>query len=147
MTDVRIDLARRQLALCLDENPSSFEAVNDQVDRAAELVDELGGLDKLTEYDRAKVSHMIETQIGLGISRGDFDFVFGRRRGPIAVPEFQIARLELKPGDTVVMKSAGNLGPDYIEAIKGMASSCFPNHRLLILAPNLELYVLGKAAP
>lgn len=139
------DILKNALRQNLLEKPATFDAVTDLIERCAGLVKELGGLQaaEISDLDRARIGQLVEQQVQIGIERGDFDFVF-RTPAPIVVPEFQIARLELKPGDTVVVKSSQDLCVDYVEHIKHMARVNFPDHRLLIMAPNLELFVMAK---
>jgi hypothetical protein len=137
---------RAKLSAILDENPSSFDAITDQIERAAEVTKDLGGLDKLTEFDRARVSHMIEAQIGMGIERGDFDFVF-HRRTTIEIPEFKIARLELGPDDVVVLKAGLQLDSEVHARLKAVVREVFPHPRkILILSGDLEIATLAELA-
>jgi hypothetical protein len=139
--------ARQKLDELLREHWQSFDGITDQIERAADLVKELGGLEVLSEFDRARIAEMIETQIGIGISRGDFDFVF-RRPGPIVVPEFQIARLDLAPGDVVVFRAPCGLSAEVRKQIEAVARAAFPLPRkILVLDGELELQVMKESQP
>jgi hypothetical protein len=136
---------RADLSAVLNEKWQSFDGITDQIERSADLVKRLGGLEALTEFDRARIADMIETQVGLGIARGDFDFVF-RRPAPIPVPEFLIARLDVKPGDTIVFKSAHELTELAIAKIHLMADEFFTGHKILVLPNNIEMQILTGGA-
>lgn len=60
---------------------------------------------------------------------------------------FEALRTEIRPGDTVVLKSAAWLSETEVSHIREQATEYFPDNRILILAHGLELHILGRDAP
>jgi hypothetical protein len=65
---------------------------------------------------------------------------------PIAidVPKYEIARLELKKGDTVVFRTPDRLAPDQQGYLLGQLKEAFPGHVILILERGMSIDVLKK---
>lgn len=53
-------------------------------------------------------------------------------------------RLELKPGDSLVVKAMGIISRDTAERIESMLSKKFPGVPIVVLDAGLEIGVLGK---
>jgi hypothetical protein len=143
------DILKNALRQLLAEKWQSFDGLTDQIERAADLVKQLGGLKapEISDLDRAKIAEMIETQIGLGIERGDFDFVF-RTGLPSAaeIGEIKIARLDLGPDDTIVFKAQGSITAGTREMIEGVARKAFPAPRkILVIDGDLELSIIRES--
>jgi wyosine [tRNA(Phe)-imidazoG37] synthetase (radical SAM superfamily) len=55
-----------------------FNDLTDRLERLAELIESIGGIDKLSIDEHATVRIMIESQIARGVARGDFEpFISG----------------------------------------------------------------------
>ena len=61
---------------------------------------------------------------------------------PPEVPEFAIARLELHPGDWLILRSRKILPIETHDRIRKVVKDAFPANRCLILENGLELAVL-----
>ena len=57
-----------------------------------------------------------------------------------------LQRLELKPGDTLVLKANQVLSQEVIHRLKEQMTDRFPDVPFIILDAGLELGVLGKSA-
>lgn len=143
------EILRNALRQCLQEKAGSFDAITDQIERAGELVKQLGGLraEGITDFDRAMIGELIETQIGMGIERGDFDFVFRTSlRSAAEIGEIKIARIELGPDDMIVFKAAGAIHANTHAAIEAVARAAFPLPRkILVIDGNLEISVIKES--
>jgi hypothetical protein len=69
-----------------------------------------------------------------------------------AIPEIivnvmaaEIAKLELNPGDTIILKVAGKLSYEMIERLKNQIESFSPGHKALVLDQGLDLSVVAPA--
>lgn len=65
--------------------------------------------------------------------------------GATPIPEFAIARLELKPGDILVAKSSEHLSREFADRISEWIKLAAPDHMVLVLDARLDLSVLTKA--
>jgi hypothetical protein len=59
--------------------------------------------------------------------------------------EYQIARLELRPGDILVIKLAAKLSHHAIATIKSDLDRLMPEYRAIILDGGMDLSVLSRA--
>lgn len=53
-------------------------------------------------------------------------------------------RLELKPGDIIVIKAAGHLDSETIDRIKEYAVQAFPLHQVVVFGPGFDIGVLSR---
>jgi hypothetical protein len=60
--------------------------------------------------------------------------------------DFRIARLNLRKGDTAVMKVTKYLAPEVRESLYKWWEEFFPNHKLIILEGDIELCILHEKA-
>jgi hypothetical protein len=60
----------------------------------------------------------------------------------INVEAAKIAKLELKPGDTIVLSHALKLSFEIMGRLKSQLESIFPGHRVLVLDKGLDLSVV-----
>jgi hypothetical protein len=65
-------------------------------------------------------------------------FGFGKLRG------FEIAKLELKPSDTVVLRTEMHLTEDQCTVLREHAAKLFPGHKVVVLHSGLSLAVLTE---
>ena len=61
------------------------------------------------------------------------------------IPEFKIARLDLRPGDILVVKSPDILSHEQVQFISRLLKEECPNHRVMVLSSGMDLAVLTKA--
>lgn len=59
----------------------------------------------------------------------------------------EVARLEVKPGDVIVLKSEGRIRPEFEVYLSKQMSRYFPNNRTIVISGGIELQVLSEAAP
>ena len=57
-----------------------------------------------------------------------------------------LARLELKPGDKLVLTCEGELSLAEEERIRSFLQSEFPNNKVIVISPALKLHVIGGEA-
>jgi hypothetical protein len=71
---------------------------------------------------------------------------FGRKvkRNKLGVSKFEIAKLELKPGDTLVLRTDLMLSVDQCAALRQAAEQQFPGFKIAILSAGLSLAVLSE---
>lgn len=64
----------------------------------------------------------------------------------IAISE--IAKIELKPGDTIVLKSKFSFSNDAIERLQESFNELFPDHehKVIVLEEDMDLVVLSKGS-
>ena len=62
----------------------------------------------------------------------------------LKVVQMEIAKLALKPGDTIILKYAGKLSYEIMERLKTHIELFFPGHRALVLDQGLELQVVTQ---
>ena len=55
---------------------------------------------------------------------------------------FEIARLDLRPGDTVVVRCRGTLNPEQLSNIQSCASHVWPDHKVVAIDENMEIQVV-----
>lgn len=61
--------------------------------------------------------------------------------------EFQIAKLELCPGDTLVVKFGGHLPRDHVEKLRANVAARIPDGvKILVIDERIDLSVLKAAA-
>lgn len=65
---------------------------------------------------------------------------------PTPVTKYEIARLELKKGDTVVFKTPDELHPETRQTLIQQLSGCFPGHQILVLDRGTSIDVLDRNA-
>lgn len=70
--------------------------------------------------------------------------LLGAREKPDWLSEVQ--RLELNPGDAIVVKADVYLGPENATIIERDVAARFPGHEVMILAPEFDLGVIGRDA-
>lgn len=143
------EILRNALRQVLAEKWQSFDGLTDQIERAAGLVKQLGGLQapEITELDRARISTMIGDQVQLGIERGDFDFVFARHQKPriVEIGGFSIAKLDLAPDDVVVVKVPGQISADGRAQLEAIARQVFgPPRKVLVLDGDHDLQIVHE---
>lgn len=63
--------------------------------------------------------------------------------------KFEIAKLELKPGDTIVLRTEMHLTPEQCRVLREAAAQQFPDNKVVFLNAGLSLAVLSpkKKAP
>lgn len=66
-------------------------------------------------------------------------------RASEAIPEFHIARLDLRPGDVLVVKSRRPLSVQDCERIRQILKQEAVGHRVMVLDDGLDLAVLTAA--
>ena len=54
-----------------------------------------------------------------------------------------LKKVSLKPGDVLVFKTTRKLSLQHLESIKHACSYIFPDHKILILEPGMELSVIS----
>jgi hypothetical protein len=54
-----------------------------------------------------------------------------------------LKKVSLKPGDVLVFKTTQNLSKHQIASIKHACSYIFPDHKIIILEPGMELSVVS----
>lgn len=73
-----------------------------------------------------------------------------KRRGklpPITLSPFRIARLNLRPGDTVVLQTDMVLTGEQAEAIRDRTKAMFPQHEVVFLTAGVRIGVMRGAKP
>lgn len=70
---------------------------------------------------------------------------FSAGAGAIGVPEFQIARFDLRPGDILVVKSPEVLSYDQVQFITRLLKEQCEGHRVMVLSEGMDLAVLTAA--
>lgn len=69
--------------------------------------------------------------------------IFGRKK---QLGKFEIAKLELRPGDTLVLRTELHLTREQVEQLRSSAERQFPGVKVAILTSGLSLAVLSKVA-
>jgi hypothetical protein len=57
----------------------------------------------------------------------------------------EVRRLELRPGDIVVIKSSIHLTDAFAAAVREGAERAFPDHQIIIMQPQFDIGVMGPA--
>lgn len=58
------------------------------------------------------------------------------------IPEFSIGSIELRPGDTIILKSAGPLTPNATLRLEEMVKQKFPGNTAIVLERGFDLAVM-----
>lgn len=59
-------------------------------------------------------------------------------------PEFEVQRLDLRPGDTIVITSPRRVSKEVFERLKNIARESFPDNKIIVLEAGLDLKVVRE---
>lgn len=65
-----------------------------------------------------------------------------REKTDFNVINFEVGKLELKPGDKIVMRTEMILTKDQVEHIRAMLAPFVPGHEIIVLTSGLTLEIL-----
>jgi hypothetical protein len=106
----------------------------------------LRSVNEALEWAAAWIEGSLAGEIELGVIEFAHNMAASIRAGKIATDEpgpFEIARLDLRPGDVLVLRSPEPLSQATVARITAFIENKFPGHKAIVLENGLSLGVMN----